>query len=92
MAMTISSADLRQLSGSDRARILDAAFAAAPGALANYLAVLDARLCVFEQRYELPSAALFDALADGRLRDTADVSEWSFLVSLRDDFAGQARP
>jgi hypothetical protein len=80
------------MSEPERARVLNDAFDASPKALANYLAVLDAQLRVFEQRYELPTSALDDALAKGQLRDTADVSEWLFLAHLRSDLAREARP
>ena len=92
MPITIPSAALRQMSHAERARVLEAAFDAAPGALANFLAVLDARLRVYEQRYELPSMALADALASGQLRDTADVSEWLFWAQLRSDLGRETRP
>jgi hypothetical protein len=91
MPFTIPSAALRQMSEAERTRVLDAAFAQAPDAMANYLAVLDACLRVYEQRYELPTAALGEALASGKLRDTADVSKWLFWAGLRSDLAGQAR-
>ena len=88
----IPSAALRQMSEVERTRFLDAAFANSPDALANYVAVLDARLRVFELRYELPTSALPDAMASGQLRDTADVSEWLFWAQLRSDLAREARP
>jgi hypothetical protein len=47
---------------------------------------------VFEQRYELATSALPDAMASGQLRDTADVSEWLFWAQLRSDLAREARP
>ena len=92
MPVTIPSAALRQMSEAERTRLLDAAFAHSPKALANYLAVLDARLRVFEQRYELPTSALPEAMASGQLRDTADVSEWLFWAQLRSDLARETRP
>ena len=91
MPLTIPSAALRQMSEEERGRLLDAAFSAAPEALATYLAVLDARLRVFEQRYELLSSELHQALERGLLRDTADVSEWLFWADLRSQLAREAR-
>ena len=75
MPITIPSAALRRMTEEERARLLDPALAESPQALANYLAVLDARLREFEQRYELPTSALREAMASGQLRVTADVSE-----------------
>ena len=91
MPVTIPSTALRFMSEEERAELLDKAFVAAPGTLATYLAVLDARLREFEHRYELPSSELHGALEGGVLRDTADVSEWLFWVDLRSQLAGQAR-
>lgn len=91
MPVTIPSAALRQMSEAERTRLLEDAFAESPKALANYLAVLDARLRVFEQRYELPSSALPEAMASGQLRDTADVSDWLFWARLRSDLGRKAR-
>ena len=34
------------------------------------------RLRAFEERYEMPSAMLADALASGRVVDTEDVCDW----------------
>ena len=92
MPVTIPSAAMRQMSEAELARLVDAAFEWSAEAVENYLAVLDARLRVFEQRYEVPSSALDQALSTGTLRDTADVSEWLFWAHLRSDLAGKARP
>ena len=90
MPVTISSAALRQMSEAERARVLDSAFDGTDEALANYLAVVDARLREFEKRYELPSSGLAAALESGQLRDTADLSEWHFWASVRDELARKA--
>lgn len=92
MPVTIPSAALRQMSEADRTRLLDTVFEWPEEVLANFLAVVDARLRVFEQRYELPSAALAEAVESGKLRDTADVSEWMFWANVRNDLARKARP
>jgi hypothetical protein len=90
--MTIPSAALRQMPEDERTRFVDAALDLPREVLANYVAVVDARLSVFEKRYELPSSALADALGSGQLRDTADVSEWLFWAGLRHDLVRKARP
>jgi len=91
MAFTIPSAALRQMPEDERRAVIEAAFIADPGALRNYLTVLDARLRVFEHRYELPTARLAEALARGEVGDTADVSDWLFWAGLRSQLAGEAR-
>lgn len=76
MPLTIPSTALRQISGAELTRLVEAAFMSA--SLAEYIAILDARLRVFEQRYELRTSELPKAIEDGVLRDTADVSDWLF--------------
>ena len=92
MPVTIPTAVLRQMGETERTQLIDAAFEWPPDALANYLAELDARLRVFEQRYELPSNNLAEALLSGRVYDTADVSAWLFWAELRSELAQKARP
>lgn len=80
------------MSEAERARLVEAAFAQGSDALDNYVAVLDARLSVFEHRYEVPTSELGAMLESGQLHDTADVTEWLFWARLRSDLAGKARP
>lgn len=92
MPLTIPSAAMRQMSESELARLVDSAFEWSADAVENYLAILDARLRAFEQRYEIATSQLDAALGAGTLRDTADVSEWLFWAHLRSDIARKARP
>jgi hypothetical protein len=71
MPFIIPSAALRQMPEDERRALIEAAFAAGPAAIRNYLTELDARLRVYEHRYELPTAELGEALGRGALRDTA---------------------
>jgi hypothetical protein len=92
MPVSIPSAALGQMDEAERTRVLNAAFDSSPESLTAYLAVLGARLRVYEQRYELPTSTLTAALASGELRETADVSAWLFWADLRSQLAGKARP
>jgi hypothetical protein len=92
MPLTVPSTALRHMTEEERTRLLDEAFAAAPDALTNYLAVIEARLRAFEQRYELASSELAEALRRGAVRDTADVSDWLFWVGVWSRLAREARP
>ena len=92
MPVTIPSAALAHMSDAERARLVDAAFVWSEKTLTNYLAVLDARLAIFEQRYELLTSELGEAVQSGRLRETAEVSEWLFWAHIRTDLARKARP
>lgn len=90
---TIRSADLRNMTEEERARVIDEAFEHADETEADYLAELDARIKEFEVRYEVPTSGLYEALAAGRLYDTADVSQWMFWADVREDIlARKARP
>ncbi len=91
MPFTISSSDLRKLSPEDRERFVEAAFADSGEALSNYLVALDARLRVFERRYEMPSSALPAAIEGGQLAETAEISEWLFWVDVRRQLARETR-
>ena len=92
MPISIPSAALRQMDEAERTRVLNAAFDSSSESLSAYLAVLSARLRVYEQRYELPTSTLTAALASGALRETAEVSAWLFWAELRSQLAGKARP
>jgi hypothetical protein len=92
MPVSIPSAALRQMDEAERTRVLSAAFDTSPDALAAYMAVLGARLRTFEQRYELPTSSLAEALDSGQLRETADVSAWLFWADLRSQLVGKTRP
>lgn len=43
----------------------------------------EARIKEFEVRYEMSSAALLKGLSEGTVRETAEVAEWLFLLSVR---------
>ena len=89
---TIPSSALVQLSESDRDKLLGSLFVSDPETVAGYLAVIDARLRVFEQRYEIPTGGVPAAIGAGRLADTADVSQWLFWMDVRGRIAEQTRP
>lgn len=91
MPTTIPSVALGQMTEADRNRLLDAAFVDDPVARASFLAVIEARLRVFESRYEISSTELGHALRAGDLRDTADVSQWLFWTEVWSRCARQAR-
>ncbi len=91
MAYSIPSAALGLMSEVERSRFLDAALGAPPEVVNEYILVLDARLRVFEARYELRSAELHEALASHHLPETAEISRWLFLAVLREHLAKEAR-
>jgi len=46
--------------------------------------VLRARIRAFEARYEMTSAEMLRKFRAGEIRETADISKWLFLISVRD--------
>jgi len=53
---------------------------------------LEAEIREFEQRYELPSSDLAEALRTGKLRETAEVGRWLILVAARQRLVRSAKP
>ena len=45
---------------------------------------LDSRIRKFEVRYEMTSDELQTLLAEGDVRETAEIAEWLFLLDMRD--------
>ena len=43
----------------------------------EYIESLRARLAAFEERYKMPSELLREALASGKVKETADVAKWA---------------
>jgi len=52
---------------------------------------LEAEIREFEQRYELSSSELAEALRTGKLRETAEVGRWLILIALRQRLVCTAR-
>jgi hypothetical protein len=80
---TVSSSELSNMPAEDRQRALAELVAMAGAPENGQRAALEARLREFEQRYELSSADLPEALRSGRLQETADISRWLFWIEVR---------
>ena len=89
--VTIPSTALGKLSDEERKQLLDSVFASTKEAFDTYLVIVDAQLRVFEQRYEILSSDLSEALGRGRLPDTREVNEWLVLVDVRSQLVREAR-
>ena len=83
MGYTISSAELSNMSAEDRQRALAELVSKANDPQNGQQAALGARLREFEQRYELSSADLPEALRSGRIQETAEISRWLFWIEVR---------
>jgi hypothetical protein len=86
---SVRDSELRKLSPDERrkvyAQLAEAAFATPNGEIEE----LNAELRSYEQRYELSSAHLVQALESGHLRETADVASWVITLRLRDHVVAQ---
>lgn len=89
MAASIRLNDLAGMSATRREAALEALVADARDGGGVSRSLLDARIRRFEERYELPSDELLRRVATGEMKETADVSEWLFLLDSRR--AGVAR-
>ncbi len=88
MSQAVRLADLAALSPTERRTIVERlvldAFRPSNGARAATLA----RIRAFEQRYEVSSQTLIAELRAGQRHETAEISEWLFLLELQGQEAG----
>ena len=82
--MKVRMSDMHAMTEAERRMTLnDLADAAMAPRTAAQAKALDARLAEFEVRYEMSSADMLRGLADGKVRDTADIAKWAILARLR---------
>lgn len=89
MPHAISVSDLWRMTPEEQRRALLSLFEESRFQRGAALAVVDARLRMFEERYEIPSSLLSEALRSGRYPETAEVAEWLMWIGLRSRLAGQ---
>ena len=53
-------------------------------------AIMRSKIRVFESRYEMTSSEMLKKFRAGEIRETADISKWLFLISVRDCHVTQA--
>lgn len=81
--MTLRSRDLRNMSASDRDRVISEAFAASESTSRTTVITLDAKIRMYENRYNLSTDQLSAALAENRIQETAEICEWIFWSQVR---------
>lgn len=81
---SVLTTDLRSMTEDERRQALAAIVQQGRGVQNGERAILNARIRAYEERYEMSSADLRDALRTGRARETADVARWLFWVEARD--------
>lgn len=88
MPQAIRLADLAALTPSEREIIVERLVKDAVGPINGSGAATIARIRAFEQRYEVSSDTLLEELRTGRRKETAEISEWLFLLQLQRQEAG----
>lgn len=86
MSNRLRLADLRAMSPAESHEVLAslARAAQAPGAGEAASRSVEARIRGYEFRYEMSSSEMKEGLKSGRLAETADLSNWLFLLNARD--------
>ncbi len=69
---------------SEEEQVLGELITRARGKRNGQMAGIVARIRKFEQRYEMSSAELVRRLKANEIRETAEISEWLFLLRARD--------
>jgi hypothetical protein len=84
MPYSVLTTDLRSMTVDERNQALAAIVQQGRGAQNGERAILNARIRAFEERYEISSADLREALRVGRMKETAEVARWLFWLDARD--------
>jgi hypothetical protein len=90
MRYTINTDEWRRMSPEERDLALGKLVEAAKSAPNGGLAELEAEVRAFEERHGLSTAAVKQALAEGRMLETWDICQWLFAAHRRDRLAGSA--
>ena len=83
MGLSIRLADLGGMTTEERDQLLGQLVSEASGPANGQLALVAARVKVFERRYEMSSAELLERLRTGLQKETADVAQWLFWLQVQ---------
>ena len=83
MGLSVRLADLDAMTVEKRDEVLGRLVREAMGPENGQLALVDARVKVFEHRYELSSDELLERLRTGLQKETADVAQWLFWLQVQ---------
>lgn len=93
MGYAIKTRELAGMMPGERTLVLEEVVAAAKAPRNGQAAVIDNRIRQFEERYERTSDELIRGLADGKIRETAEIAQWLFWLDIRANRVnGKARP
>ena len=82
MANALRLSELSSMTRQERSDLLRQLAAVAAGGPNGHSAAAAARIRVFEDRYEMSSVRMVEALRDGKMRETAERSGPAFLYSV----------
>ncbi len=85
MAYTTKTKDLSQMTSVERDRVLGEIVDAARAPRNGQAAVLDARIRGYEKQYEMTSDSLLLRLSSHEIRETAEIADWLFWLSVRNN-------
>jgi hypothetical protein len=83
MGLSVRLADLDAMTVEERDEVLGRLVREAMGPENGQLALVDARVKVFERRYEMSSAELLERLRVGTQSETAEIAQWLFWLAVQ---------
>jgi hypothetical protein len=87
MAYSVKSSDLANMSEPERGQVLGALVNAALHETEAGDALLRERIREFELRYEMSSDEMRAEYSQGKVRETAEIAQWLFLLETIDNYA-----
>ena len=88
MTYSVRTTDLQKMDAGEREHMLSELVRHATAPRNGQASILNAKIRAFEERYEMSSEELVEALRSARLRETADISRWLFWLEARAGRAG----
>jgi hypothetical protein len=82
-ANTIRLSDLRAMSDEERKATLARVSAEANAPMNGQVAMIETKIRAYEERYEMSSDELIERLKSNEQRETAEIADWLFWLSVR---------
>ena len=83
MGLSVRLADLDGMTAQERDQLMGQLVNEATGPANGQLALVAARVKVFERRYEMSSDDLLERLRTGQQRETAEIAQWLFWLQVQ---------
>lgn len=91
MAYHVRLAELARMSVEDSDRVLTELVRSAKSPRSGQRSALDTRIRAFEIRHEMNSDVMRQRLADGSLRETAEIARWLLTLAARENRGRERR-